>query len=182
MTAKKQRQSFTASHPHHDKNVRANPNELHFPEIIQMQQVSFRTFEEARSIAMHMSEWCPNPLQAQAGLNELFINAIEHGNLGITYEEKNQILKKNTWLSTVYGRLFMAENKTKRVRVCFIKTPDCIQIKIKDSGKGFNWKPYLSLQDNRRFNGRGIMIAKEYAFDDIAFNSLGNEVTCYIYR
>lgn len=150
--------------------------------IIQLKYFRFQTFEEGRRTAQYISDFCPNPLKAEAGLNELFMNAIEHGNLGITYEEKNNILTKNKWLSTVHERLFLPENRGKQVKVVFEKTIDAITIFIKDCGQGFNWRPFLSHHNKFNYNGRGIMIAKQYAFDEVNYNNPGNEVTCRIYK
>ncbi|MCS5708017.1 ATP-binding protein [Candidatus Berkiella cookevillensis] len=150
--------------------------------IIQLKYFSFQTFEEGRNTAQFISNLCPNPLKAEAGLNELFMNAIEHGNLGITYEEKKNILTKNKWLNTVHEKLFLTENRNKKVKVIFEKTLDAITIFIKDNGKGFNWKDFLSHHNTLNYNGRGIMIARQYAFDEVDYNNQGNEVTCRIYN
>ncbi len=150
--------------------------------IIQLKYFSFHTFEEGRNTAQFISSLCPHPLKAEAGLNELFMNAIEHGNLDITYEKKKNILTKNQWLNTVHERLFLPENRSKKVKVVFEKTLDAITIFIKDCGKGFNWKDFLSHHNTLSYNGRGIMIAKQYAFDEVAYNNQGNQVTCRIYR
>lgn len=165
---------------HKPDESRSNVYENKHPNFIQMQVFTFRTFEQARKLALDLSEKCPNNLKIQIGLNELFMNAIEHGNLGITYEEKSEIIKKNTWLSTIYNRLFQSENKSKQVTVRFEKTPTRITIKIKDCGHGFQWQPFLSHQHNTNCHGRGILIAKDYAFDELYYNNKGNEVTCYL--
>ena len=155
--------------------------EQSYRSVIQIHRLSFKTIEESERAAQHISEFCPSPLKAEIGLNEMFMNAIEHGNLSIGHEEKTALLSQNIWLSTVYERLLCAENKNKKVTVIVEKTLDTITIKIKDCGQGFNWKPYLCPSYTQKCNGRGITIAKQYAFDDIRYNSIGNEVMCYIY-
>lgn len=109
----------------------------------------------------------------------MFINAIEHGNLGIGCEEKALLLAQKKMGAHCHKRLLSAEHKNKKINVFFEKTPEKIMIKIKDSGKGFNWKRYLCPQHNTKLNGRGILIASQYGFDDLYYNHKGNEVTCY---
>ncbi len=56
-----------------------------------MEEARFRlcTFEEAKNLAFLIANCFPDPRSAVYGLNELLINAVEHGNLGITYDEKS---------------------------------------------------------------------------------------------
>ena len=55
------------------------------------------------------------------GLVELMINAIEHGNLGITYEEKTDLLDSNLWSVEVNRRIRLEENKNKYAVVTYQK-------------------------------------------------------------
>ena len=57
----------------------------------------FRTLEEANILATFIAQCCPVPTSASLGLSELMVNAIEHGNLGITYAEKSSLVKGGTW-------------------------------------------------------------------------------------
>ena len=41
-----------------------------------------------RDLATLLSNICPDPQRVVVGMSELLINAVEHGNLGITYDEK----------------------------------------------------------------------------------------------
>jgi len=51
-------------------------------------EFSFRTLEEGRLIANYPVKIDPSAGKVVVGLSELLINAVEHGNLGITYQEK----------------------------------------------------------------------------------------------
>ena len=55
---------------------------------------SFKTHDEAKLLAILLAQTTPKPENVVTGLKELLLNAIEHGNLGITYDEKNLILLK----------------------------------------------------------------------------------------
>jgi hypothetical protein len=43
----------------------------------------FQTLQEANLLANSFAHACPKPEKVILGLSELFINAVEHGNLGI---------------------------------------------------------------------------------------------------
>src|SRR5262245_23037519 len=80
---------------------------------------AIRTIDEARDLAGVLANACPDPDSAVIGLTELLVNAVEHGNLGITYEEKSLLRNCHEWEAEVQRRLMLAENATKRVDVHF---------------------------------------------------------------
>jgi hypothetical protein len=43
------------------------------------------------------------------GICELLLNAVEHSNLGITYEEKTRLDEPGTWEAEVHRRLRLPE-------------------------------------------------------------------------
>lgn len=154
----------------------------HYPNLIQSMHYQLQTFEEARRLATKLSQYYPNQNQAETGLNELLINAIEHGNLNINFEEKQKILQDNEWMNTVYERLFLLKNKQKKVFVKFEQTPDCLTVQIKDQGKGFAWQKFLDHQPSFTTpNGRGIFIAQNFAFDTLEYLGNGSHVICRVY-
>jgi CheY-like chemotaxis protein len=57
----------------------------------------FRTVSQAKATAAVVSNTCPDPSSAVIGLTELLVNAVEHGNLGITYEEKTLLNANGRW-------------------------------------------------------------------------------------
>jgi len=142
----------------------------------------FRFLNEAQVLAGFLAKVCPNPQLAIVGLTEILINAVEHGNLAIDYEEKTKLQKENLWLSEVERRLKLPENSDKVVDVEFLKTVKEIRIKITDQGKGFDWHKYQNVDPNRVFDqhGRGIALAKALLFSKLEFSELGNEITCII--
>jgi CheY-like chemotaxis protein/anti-sigma regulatory factor (Ser/Thr protein kinase) len=143
----------------------------------------FRTIDEARILATHLAKACPEPEKRILGLTELFINAIEHGNLKITYEEKGKLVTDNTWLDEIEKRLSLTENKNKYAEVAFKRNEENITIIIKDQGEGFNWKEYLDFSPERVFDnhGRGIASSKMISLDELNYNDIGNEATVIIY-
>ena len=67
-------------------------------QCMQTLSLKFKTLNEAKWHSGQLSTFCPHPNRALIGLTELFVNAIEHGNLAISSEEKAFHLEKGTWL------------------------------------------------------------------------------------
>jgi len=115
----------------------------------------------------------------QMALAELMINAIEHGNCGITYEEKNAELSKGkSVVDIILERCTNPEVAAKRVHFEWESRRDSSAFIIRDQGKGFNVQKVrgqIEQQDQMRPHGRGIKMA-EYSGAEIQYNETGNEV------
>jgi anti-sigma regulatory factor (Ser/Thr protein kinase) len=112
------------------------------------------------------------------GLSELLINAVEHGNLKIRYEDKSRLVATDTWKEEVSKRLLAPEYKNKKVLVNFKREDNINRILIEDEGDGFEWDNYLKLDPQRAFDshGRGIAMAKMMSVDEINYLGCGNKV------
>ncbi len=143
----------------------------------------FRTLKEGYNLASLLANVCPEPSKTATGLWELLVNAVEHGNLGITYDEKSKLNEANEWNDEIERRLSLPENTSKKVIIIFEKLAKEIRFLVKDQGAGFNWESYIELSPDRAFDnhGRGIAMAKMFSFDRIEFQGLGNEVLATIY-
>jgi CheY-like chemotaxis protein len=141
-----------------------------------------RHLDEVDNMAALLAKMCPDPDRVVLGLWELLINAVEHGNLGISYEDKSELLQKNVWREEVDRRTRLPENAGLEVSVRFERTPEEIAITIEDMGPGFDWKPYLDFSPDRVFetHGRGIAIAGNYSFHSIEYLGRGNEVRAVV--
>lgn len=137
-----------------------------------------RTIEEANDLAAILANACSKPDRVVSGLSELMINAIEHGNLGITYEEKTQLLSNGTWREEIERRRSDLQYADRFAEVIIERHNDEIQITITDQGDGFDWKTYLELTPKRAYDthGRGIVLASVMSFDKIEFRGTGNQV------
>ena len=71
----------------------------------------FRTLAEAAELSTLLAYAFPEPETQVVGLSELLINAVEHGNLGITYEEKSRLNSDGSWQQEVNRRLALEENR-----------------------------------------------------------------------
>ena len=148
-----------------------------------MQNCSFRfnTLAEAEGLACFIAKFYPDPEKTVTGLAELLLNAVEHGNLEIGFNEKTALLNNNSWRDEVLRREKLPEYKDRYVDVSFQRKGDGIYISISDQGKGFEWHKYMQVdparaQDN---HGRGIAQANAMSFDRITYNEKGNEVTAF---
>ena len=153
-------------------------------EFIKGVEFKFQNIDDVKEIAGHLSTYFPNPQKAMYGISELMINAIEHGNLGITFEEKIKFLGKGTWKDEVMKRSLFEENKDKFARITVSKFKGKIEVNIKDCGDGFEYTEFLELSRDRASSpaGRGIATAKIYSFDELVYNDKGNEVIAIVYQ
>lgn len=121
-------------------------------------------------------------LHLRGTLQELLFNAMEHGNLEISYQEKERALAEDRYEKLIEQRLTQPRLKDRLVAIHVVldKHEHTLRYRIADAGKGFKWKNFLSRsQDPCRSedaNGRGIFLAQSF-FPDITYNDRGNEVT-----
>jgi len=143
---------------------------------------SYRTIEEARGLAAVLASACPDAESTVIGLTELMVNAVEHGNLGITYDEKSVLLEQGSWAAEVSRRLTLPENCNKRVDVRFLRGDEELRFTICDRGNGFEWSRYLDIDPRRAFDrhGRGILMARHVSFSSIEYRGTGSEVVATV--
>lgn len=142
----------------------------------------FRTLEEAKNLAAYIANCFPEPDKTIYELHELLINAVEHGNLGITYPEKTKLIFDHRWDEEVQRRLGLPENRGKFAQISFKAAADAIVVPIKDEGNGFNWKDYLELSPDRVTDphGRGIATSRMMSFHSLEYLGSGNQVRCTV--
>lgn len=138
----------------------------------------YQTLAQCHDLCSLLAKACPDPRRVVLGLSELMINALEHGNLGITYEEKTALVEARTWRAEVIRRQALPEHRDKWVEVALVKGAGRIRFRITDMGKGFRWESFQELDPARLFDnhGRGILLAKWEAFDRIQYQGRGNVV------
>lgn len=139
---------------------------------------SFRTLEEANALAGLLANACTIPEKVVTGLGELLLNAVEHGNLGISYDEKSQLSAKLAWQDEIEKRLELEEYKNKKAHVNIQRTDNSIEYTITDEGEGFDWKPFMDFSPKRIMDnhGRGIATANNLCFDHVEYQGKGNIV------
>lgn len=142
----------------------------------------FRTPKQARDIAALLANACPEAEKVAIGLAELLLNAVEHGNLGISYAEKSQLLTEKRWQEEIEARLAKPEYAAKTASVQFKRNAADIHFHICDEGAGFDWRDFLEMRVERAFDlhGRGIAMAKLLSFDQLEYLGKGNEVLAVV--
>ena len=141
----------------------------------------FSKLKEAEHLASFLANFYSNPERVVTGIAELLINSIEHGTLGIFYNEKTKLVSSNSWRDEILKREGLLENKNKKVKVIFARRKDGLYLRITDQGPGFDWRSYLQIDPARASDnhGRGIALANMVSFDKLAYNEAGNEVTAF---
>lgn len=141
----------------------------------------FKTLEEAEHLAKVIAATFGG-VKVYVGLMELFINAIEHGNLEIDFFLKAQLLKTRSWLEEIQHRLGEPRFSNRLVRVTVDETKEHYYIDIQDEGHGFDWIAEINAIKNphQRPHGRGIMLAQLISFEKLEYLGRGNQVRAYI--
>ncbi len=139
---------------------------------------NFKSLEEGRNLAILLANACPNSERVVLGLTELITNAVEHGNLGITYEEKSRLNAQGNWESEVDNRLALPAHKDKYATVEFNRDDNKITLVITDQGNGFDWRQFMTVSPERAFDshGRGIALASSISFQSVEYLNKGNKV------
>ena len=157
---------------------RAAAFETHIDDFIVQGVIRFQTIEEGNRISAWFGRFSANEYTS-AGLIELFINAVEHGNLGISYDDKTQLLLDSCLDDEIDRRLKLPENSQKFVEVRFARNADQMKVHIVDQGQGFDYAKYLDFDPERVFDphGRGIALSHNKFFSGVTYWGTGNEVT-----
>lgn len=159
--------------------LRSAANELDVDRaLLRRADYEFHTLDEAHKLAQHLAGYFADPQRVIGGIVEILINAVEHGNLGLTYADKSELLKKDGWQAEIERRFGLPEFRSRRVFVRFEIQADRSTLTIRDEGAGFDWNPYLEIQPERAFHlhGRGIAMSKLMSFDEVNYSGNGNTV------
>lgn len=139
--------------------------------------INLKTVNEAESASCFLANCFPDSQAILPALAELMVNAVEHGSLGISYDEKTELIDKGQWQEEIEKRQNLPENKDKFVKVFFKKDNSKYMVKIVDQGKGFPWKKFINLNPARALDNHGRGIARANAvFTDLQYNREGNEL------
>jgi hypothetical protein len=110
------------------------------------------------------------------------VNAVEHGNLGISYREKSLLKWDGDWEGEIRKRLVQPEFCERRASVRVERTAAAISFRIADQGRGFDWRKFLDFDPERVFdpNGRGIAMARMTSFSRLQYEGCGNVVVATV--
>lgn len=161
------------------KKLHLHINSLQF---LHQGDFAIRSIAEASQLASFLAQACPNADTVVLGISELLINAVEHGNLGLSYQEKSQLKREDRWQAEIDRLSKLPANAAKQVRVHFSREAGCIRLRISDEGSGFAWQRFLELSPERACdpNGRGIALARLLSFSELRYEGSGNTVIATI--
>lgn len=134
--------------------------------------------DEVLRVATECARGCVRADRVAIGLAELIMNGIEHGNLGIGFTRKRELLDRGELEQEVRRRLAEGAGRTRRVTVTIQHLSDLVRYEIADEGVGFDPSPWLQPAPGRKSapNGRGIALARTQCFESLNFRPPGNVV------
>lgn len=116
---------------------------------------------------------------ATTGLRELVVNAVEHGNLEIDFDQKSELLATGKWQDEIESRLANAAFCDRIASVELMRDDSTFTIRVTDQGPGFDWRKHLDPDTAPRhmLHGRGMSLAMVAGLGDIQYDGSGNRVT-----
>lgn len=144
----------------------------------------FATLDDVSCLVPVLAGLCPDPDRVAPGLSDLMVNAVEHGNLGISYREKSLLKWDGDWEAEIRRRLELPQFKDRVAKIRVECRTDSISFRIEDQGEGFDWQKFLDFAPERAFdpNGRGIAMARLTSFSRLDYEGPGNIVTATLAR
>ncbi|GAB1482331.1 cyclic nucleotide-binding domain-containing protein [Treponema sp.] len=110
-------------------------------------------------------------------LQELLVNAIEHGNCKISYEEKTAWLEAGNYaMDLIREKNKHIDISARKVLLSYTISTESSSFSIKDEGSGFDWKARLAAKPELGLHGMGIQMATVYV-NELSYNDSGNEVS-----
>lgn len=139
-------------------------------------EFTFRTLEQAALLADRLINRCTHRASIVSGVQELLVNAVEHGNLGFGYHEKGSLKRTGRWEHELTARLQDPEYAARYARVAVSREAGELIFTVYDSGSGFDWRTFVEIDLQRLLapNGRGIALAHMAGFNEITFIGSGN--------
>lgn len=171
----------------YDQIVECKTLEKHIPDFVSNRTFSLEIETDIRNVSptvQYLMRKTGNvfengeAVRVEVGLTELITNSIEHGNLGITSDEKKKALQENTLRKLYEERFANKKNSSKKIKIkCDYNDEFCEWI-IEDEGNGFDWRKIPNPTNANlveQLSGRGIFLSK-IQFDELEYIGKGNIV------
>ncbi|MCP4136230.1 MAG: PAS domain S-box protein [bacterium] len=118
--------------------------------------------------------------QVRLSLREVMINALEHGNLSLSFEEKTGAMQKGNYFKFIQKQQDDSRNQGKNIMVEYTFNENRAAYRVTDEGHGFDHNTFMASLDDISGkellpHGRGLLMIRE-TFDYIRFNEKGNQV------
>ena len=149
------------------------PNELNLVE-----PMATRLVQIMEDLGICTSETRQNTV---LGLVELLTNSIEHGNLGLTWQQKQELLQEGVgaYRAELGRRLRLPELAGRRVHIVASFSTARAEVEIADEGEGFDPSELPDPRDPAQLlmsSGRGLLLARTF-LHEVRFDDIGNRVT-----
>lgn len=114
---------------------------------------------------------------AQA-LQEILLNAWEHGVLGIRAYEKERLLEEGLLESERRNRHLALRGRDRLIRVQSSFTDGVFHCTVTDPGQGFSWRDLAQRDDVSadQLAGRGLSLIQD-VFDTVVWSESGNAIS-----
>lgn len=113
-------------------------------------------------------------------INEISMNALEHGNLGIPYTQKRKLTNDGIYEEFLKQKINEQGHENKKIKAYLYKNEqergNLYVIEIEDEGSGFNYSDffkYICFDEQVRYSGRGIIMSDSVT-DGIFYNKKGS--------
>lgn len=117
--------------------------------------------------------------EVQLALHEALANALEHGNLGITYEEKTAAMETSGGVRALVDQRLGDERLAARMaHVRVLYAADEVAYMVRDEGSGFDarCRSHEPMAAATALHGRGLKLI-QHVMDDVRWNLEGTEIT-----
>ncbi len=156
--------------------------------LLQNTKIALKQFETTLAGVDAANEWYAHEFEkitnqaktiynASVVFTELFMNAYEHGNLGLSAQMKHQLLEDDIYFETLVEKEKLC-NKHITVTIDKItyEQQSYIITQISDEGDGFDTQILSNIfRNSQSFNGRGVFVSRSSSLG-IYYNSQGNSV------
>jgi PAS domain-containing protein len=136
----------------------------------------------SQRLTERLARYFPTPVlnTIRICFREILINAIEHGNLGITFDEKTRAIESGDYMEYLLARQANPVYADRRVYIDYLINERVLMFRVTDEGDGFDHRAFLGRAANDEYlamleHGRGIIMTKN-VFDSLVFNDKGNQV------
>lgn len=136
----------------------------------------------SQKLTERLSRYLPIPVlnAIRICFREVLINAIEHGNLGISFDEKTSAIENGDYMQFLLARQKDKAYANRRVYVDYLINENVLMFRVTDEGNGFDHRAFLDrTASDESFamleHGRGLLMTRN-VFDSVVFNDKGNQV------
>ncbi len=129
------------------------------------------------AVTANLERYCDHgvALELRMGVREMLMNAIEHGNLAITSEEKQRAVEEDRFFELLAERQRDPRFRDRHVEIVYSLKNNRAAYLIKDQGEGFDPRQTEPRDSEPRYHGRGIVMTRT-VFDVVRYNAPGNAV------